>query len=65
MGRDDRDCGSCKCYICGNPHCLRSLCHKDNPLENCQQKEDCGKYIYDSAKQLEAIMPAEIRERTF
>lgn len=65
MGK--RVCHNCKCYTCGHPHCLRAICHGDNPLSDCIPKEVCGKYIFDGEKMHDILLPpkeAKIEENT-
>ena len=50
------NCGSCKCYICGHPHCQRRLCRGERS-ETCRwSKEDCGRFIFDSEKLRDALL---------
>lgn len=45
-----RDCGACKCYVCGHPQCTHSICRGMIDTEQDCTKRDCGRFIFDSEK---------------
>lgn len=45
-----RDCGACKCYVCGHPQCTHSICRGMIDTEQDCTKRNCGRFIFDSEK---------------
>lgn len=52
----EKNCGRCKCYICGHPNCARSLCRGSHYLENCRERPDCGRFLFDSEKLRDVLL---------
>ena len=51
-----RNCGACKCYVCGHPQCTHSICRGMIDTERDCTKRDCGKFIFDSEKLLDYLL---------